>query len=176
MTNGLCTLAAVAALVALPLAAHAADESEIDAFSVARGHGSLLPIAADAVHFVGAVQGGFYVQGEEGPLRAGQLACTISLEVNTERRAQGGQGHCTMTADEGGSVFGEWQCQGHFLTGCSGPFRITGGTDRFKGATGEGPVTFRSAVGRLAMSPRDPSGRVELEGIVFWQKLKFRTP
>ena len=176
MRKGSRALAAAAALLLGTSGAWAAEEAEVELFSVAKGHGAVMPVAQNAVQFVGTVQGGLYLQGEEGPLHAGALVCSLTLRIDIEDREQQGSGHCTMTSKDGGTVFGEYQCAGHFLTGCSGPFKVTGGAERFKGATGEGPITLRSAVGTIAASPRDTSSRLELEGIVFWRKLKLRTP
>jgi hypothetical protein len=176
MRVGRLALAALAAAFLGQAGASAAEEAEVELFSVVKGHGAVLPIAENAVQFVGTVQGSLYLQGEEGPVHAGSLVCSVSLKIDVQDREQQGIGNCTMTSKDGGAVFGEWQCTGHFLTGCSGPFKVTGGADRFKGASGEGPITMRSAVGTIAASPRDASSRLELEGIVFWRKLKLRTP
>jgi hypothetical protein len=176
MRIGSKALVAIAALLLGQAGASAAEDVEVELFSVAKGHGAVIPIAENAVQFVGTVQGGLYLQGDDGPLHAGNLVCSVSLKINVEDREQHGTGNCTMTSKDGGAVFGEWQCSGHFLTGCSGPFKVTGGAERFKGATGEGPITLRSAVGTIAASPREASSRLELEGIVFWRKLTLRTP
>jgi hypothetical protein len=151
------------------------EETEITAFSVVRGKGTGFKIAEKLGTFVGTLEGPFYVDGGEGPVKAGNLVCSAALEIKTEDRAYKGSGRCLIAGEEGGEVYGQWTCEGHFLVGCSGMFTLTGGTNRFAGITGGGPMTMRSSVGKLGAGTA-VSQNVEVEGIVFWRELKYKLP
>ena len=169
--------AAIGALLLLAGSpALAAEEAELDLFSVTRARGALIRTDENMSQFVGAAQGSVYVQTDEGPVRAGSVICSASIDIDTASRAQKGSGLCTFTSDEGGEVYGKWTCSGFFLIGCSGPFSISGASGRLKGAQGEGQINFRSAIATLGGKPGEMAGAVEFEALVFWRNLKIRTP
>ena len=61
------------------------------------------------------------------------------------------------------------------MVGCDGEFTFTGGTDRFKGITGGGPITIRSGLQEFALT----GGNMVQEsagGIIIWEKLTFSIP
>ena len=151
------------------------EETEVNAFSVVRGKGIGFRIAEKASNYVGALEGLFFVEGSEGPVHAGTITCSANMEVQSEDRSQQGQGHCVITGEEGGQVFAEWNCKGYFMVGCSGTFTLTGGTERFAGITGGGPVTMRTTLGKFKERTEASQG-VEVEGIIFWRDLKYKLP
>src|SRR5262245_40389952 len=92
----------------LPGAQAQSEETEINAFSVVRGKGAGFKIGEKARTYVGTLEGLLFVESSEGPVHSGSLICSANMEVNLEDRSQQGQGHCLITAEEGGQVFGEW--------------------------------------------------------------------
>ena len=170
--------AALAALLvaAMPGATLAqSEENEVNAFSVVRGKGTGFRIADKLNTFVGTLEGMFFVEGSEGPVQAGTIICSAAIEMKTEDRSYTGSGRCLITGEEGGQVFAQYTCEGYFLIGCSGTFTLTGGTERFAGVTGGGPVTMRTSVGKLK-DKTEVSQSVEVEGIMFWRDLKYKLP
>ncbi len=168
-------LSALLVAAVLPPALAQSEENGINASSVVRGKGTGFRVAEKIGTFVGTLEGPFYVEGSEGPVRAGTLVCSAALEIKTEDRAHQGSGRCLIMAEEGGEVFGQYSCTGHFLVGCSGTFTITGGTGRFAGITGGGPMTARTSVGKFG-SGTSVTRDLEVEGIVFWRDLKYKLP
>ena len=154
----------------------AAEEAELDLFSVTQTRGGVIRTGEKTLQFVGASQGSVYAQTDEGPLRAGSVVCTATLEIDTESRAQKGSGACTFASEDGGEVYGKWTCAGFFLIGCSGPFELAGGSGRLKGVTGAGEITFRGAVSELVSGKAGMAGVVEFETLVFWRNLKLKLP
>lgn len=151
------------------------EEIEVNAFSVVHGKGTGFKVADKLSTFVGTLDGTFFIDGPEGPMRAGTIVCSAALDMKTEDRSYTGSGRCLITGEEGGEVFAQYTCEGYFLVGCSGAFTLTGGTERFAGITGGGPVTMRTSVGKLK-DKTDVSQGVEVEGIMFWRELKYKLP
>jgi hypothetical protein len=151
------------------------EETEINAFSVVRGKGVGLKSADKAVTFTGTLEGFFFVDGGEGPVKAGTLVCSAALDIKTEDRSHNGSGRCLITAEEGGEVFGQYICAGYFLVGCSGTFTLTGGSGRFAGITGSGPMTLRTGIAKL-ISGTTGSQSIETEGVLVWREFKYKLP
>lgn len=169
------TTAALLGVSMVPAAQAQSEEMEVEAFSVVRGKGAGFKIADKLGTFVGTLEGTLFVDGGEGPLKAGAMVCSASLEIRTEDRSYNGSGRCLMTGEDGSEVFGQWTCEGFFMVGCSGTYTITGGTNRFAGITGGSPMTMRTSVGKLG-GGTTVSQAVEVEGIVFWPELKYKLP
>jgi hypothetical protein len=167
-------LSMLAATLALPASAQS-EETAVSASAVVRGKGTGFRIGEKLGTYVGVLEGPLYVEGSEGPVRAGMLVCSATMEIKAEDRSHSGTGRCLLTSDEGGEVFGQFTCTGFFLVGCSGPFTLTGGTGRFAGITGGGPMTMRTSVGKLGGGTATTQN-VEVEGIVFWRELKYKLP
>ncbi|TXL70550.1 hypothetical protein FHP25_34000 [Vineibacter terrae] len=178
MISRFVTRSVLSALVAMSFLAPSLAQSEeagINAFSVVRAKGATLRIGEKLGTFVGTLEGPLYIDGSEGPMRAGTIACSAALEIRTEDRAHQGSGHCLITAEDGGEIYGRYTCSGYFLVGCSGRFVITGGSGRLAGMSGEGPMTVRTSIGKLGAGTAATQG-VEAEGIVFWRDLKYKLP
>lgn len=169
----LCALAlSVAAMAVIPASQAQSEETEIRAFAAVRGKGTGMKIADNMAMFVGTVEGALFVDGGEGPLKAGTIVCSASVELKTVDRSENGSGRCLISA-EGGEVFAQYSCSGYFLVGCSGGFTLTGGTGRFAGISGGGTMIMRTSVGTLGGGTPVSQG-IEVEGIVFWRDFKYR--
>lgn len=169
----LCVLALpVAAMAVIPASLAQSEEVELRAFATVRGKGTGLRIADKMAMFVGTLEGPLFVDAGEGPLKAGTIVCSASVELKTEDRSQNGSGRCLITAEDG-EVFAQYSCSGYFLVGCSGTFTLTGGTGRFARISGGGSMVMRTSVGKLGGGTPVSQG-VEVEGIVFWRDFKYR--
>jgi hypothetical protein len=153
-------------------AASPSDKNIINAFTVWTGTGSMQQTAADHVSFQGTIGGHLYIDTDQGPVHAGIVSCPVTLEINVTDKSQQGEGKCTITADDGAQVFGQLKCAGFFLIGCSGDFKLTGGTGRFDGIAGSGPVVIRSNA-RLLIEKANGTADAKAEGIMFWRRLHY---
>jgi hypothetical protein len=178
-TMGKILVTALAAfwLVARSAAAQdaAAPEAEpsLKAFSAWNAQGQIFQSGESRVTFVGSFSGIVYVEQDQGPVAAGFMACPTVLDVNTRDGKERGEGRCTFTAKDGAQLFADFSCRGVRMIGCTGDFTFTGGTERFKGITGGGPVTIRSSVDELkAGSGSAVDGAAA--GIIFWPKLTYK--
>lgn len=153
----------------------AEEEATVEAFSAWQGRGQIFPTGSHQATFVGAFSGMIYVETEQGPLDAGFMVCPAMFEIDLENGTQTGNGRCTISAKDGGRVFAEWTCSGVHLVGCNGDFKLTGGTDRFEGITGGGPMVVRSGLRDIAAMPGNTI-QESAAGIAIWRQLHYRIP
>jgi hypothetical protein len=166
---------ALALGLALSWPAAAGEEGAIKAFASWQGRGRLFETGPKEATFVGSLAGTMYVETEKGPLASGALVCPAMVRINLEDGSQMGTGRCTITAKDGARVYAEVSCTGVHLIGCDGDFKLTGGTGRFEGVTGGGPLTLRSDFRELAASS-DGSLMQEAAGIIYWRELQYKIP
>lgn len=156
-------------------AAIAETEDTIKAFAAWQGRGQIFETGVNQATFVGSFTGMMFVETEKGPLDAGFMICPAVVDVDLNDGTQQAKGRCTITAKDGSRAFGEVSCRGVHLVGCDGEFTFTGGTDRFEGITGGGPITIRSGLQEIAAG----AGNIVQEsagGIIVWPKLTYKLP
>ena len=169
---------AVATIMSVGLAAavHAAEETTIEAFATWRGQGTLVPMGPNPAVLVATLEGVVYIQTDQGPLRSGTIICPAIADVSLDDGAQTARGRCAWTANDGDRVFAEWTCEGRHMIGCKGDFTLTGGTGRFEGVTGGGPMVLRSEIGTIAADASGQAIERSTTGILFWPALKYTIP
>lgn len=167
----------VALLAALVAAAPAAAQDEpqtFNAFAVVLANGSIVRAAEKQVVLVGTLAGPFFVETDEGPIHSGRVACAASVKVDQASHRLTGSGACTFTATDGATAWGEWDCQGYELLGCRGAFKLTGGTARLDGATGEGTMIWRPSAAEFKKQ-LDGTVLENATGLLSWRDFKLKT-
>ena len=101
------------------------------------------------------------------------MVCPGMMDVNIGDGSQTGNGRCVITDNEGAKVFARWSCKGYHMVGCKGDIELTGGTMRFKGVTGGGPMVFRSTAMEIVATVGEDSAVETAIGIAFWKGLKY---
>jgi hypothetical protein len=172
-----CGLALGALLaVGLTIAPAAAETQQtVKAFAAWQGRGQIYETGPTRATFVGSFSGMVFVETEKGPLDAGFMICPAILDVDLTSGKQEARGRCTITAKDGARAYGEMACNGVHLVGCDGDFSFTGGTERFAGITGGGPVSIRSGLQEFALG----AGNIVQEsaaGILIWKELTYKLP
>jgi hypothetical protein len=71
------------------------------------------------------------------------------------------------------AIYADISCKGVHMVGCNGDFTFTGGTDRFAGLTGGGPITIRSGVQDFAVGGGN-TVQESAGGIIIWPKLTYK--
>ena len=155
--------------------AAAGEDATIKAFSAWQGQGHVFQTGEKQATFVGAFVGTVYVETDQGPVASGHMVCPATVTISLDDNSQNGTGHCTITADDGATVYADVTCSGFHLVGCNGDFKLTGGTGRFAGITGGGPVIIRSEFAKLAAAPQN-TAQEEATGIVYWKELHYTIP
>jgi len=149
------------------------QEPSLKAFSAWNAQGQIFQSGESRVTFVGSFSGIVYVEQDQGPVAAGFMACPTVIDVNTRDGKERGEGRCTFTAKDGAQLFADFTCRGVRMVGCHGDFTFTGGTERFKGISGGGPVTIRSSVDEMKPGTGGAINGVAA-GIIFWPKLSYK--
>jgi hypothetical protein len=153
--------------------APADTEQTVKAFAAWQGRGQIFETGPTRATFVGSFTGMLFVETDKGPLDAGFMVCPAIVDVDLTSGNQEARGRCTITAKDGARAYAEVSCKGVHLVGCDGDFTFTGGTDRFTGISGGGPVTIRSGIQEFAAG----AGNIVQEsagGIMFWPKLTYK--
>jgi hypothetical protein len=163
----LCSLAFACA------AARAEDEQSIKAFAAWQGRGQIFETGPNRQTFVGSFTGMIFVETDKGPLDAGYMVCPAFLDVNVIDGTQEGKGRCTISAKDGSRAYADISCKGVHMVGCDGQFTFTGGTDRFEGLTGGGPIIIRSGLQDAAMGGGN-TVQESAGGIIIWPKLTYK--
>ena len=166
-------LAIASAMAPVATPAHAQEEGTLKAFAAWQGRGQIFETGPDRATFVGSFSGMVFVETEKGPLDAGYMICPAFLDVNVKDGSQEGKGRCTISAKDGSRAYAELSCKGVHLVGCDGEFKFTGGTDRFEGLTGGGPITIRSGIQDFAVAGGN-TVQESAGGIIIWPKLTYK--
>ena len=174
MKRALATVVAVALSGSAVVApAWAQDEPQaFNAFAVVSANGTIVRAAEKQVMVVATLAGPFFIESDEGPIHAGRVTCAASTRIDQATRKQTGNGACTFTAVDGATAWGDWTCEGYELLGCRGTFKLTGGTARLEGASGEGALLWRPSAHDLKKQ-LDGSVLDQATGILVWRDFKL---
>ena len=153
--------------------ANAQEEGTLKAFAAWQGRGQIFETGPDRATFVGSFSGMIFVETAKGPLDAGYMICPAILDVNIKDGTQEGKGRCTISAKDGSRAYAELSCTGVHMVGCDGEFTFTGGTERFAGLTGGGPITIRSGIQDVALGAGN-TVQESAGGIIIWPKLTYK--
>ena len=163
---------------ALVLAASSAafaqdDVQNFNAFAAVTANGTLVRSGATQLVVAATLAGPFFIETDEGPQQAGRVNCALSSKVDQSSRKTSASGGCTVTAIDGGTAWGEFDCAGYELVGCRGAFKLTGGTGRFEGASGESTLIWRPTAHDLKPQ-QDGTTLDNATGIVLWRDFKLK--
>jgi hypothetical protein len=174
MTQSMARFLGAVAILLLPIGASAGEEQTITAFVPWVGQGATFQTGAKDLTFIGSLVGPVYVESDKGPIPPGRMTCPAMIKDN-ENAEQQATGNCVVKGKDGALLFAEISCKGVFLVGCDGEFKITGGTDRFAGVTGGGPVLVRSDSRTIAVTS-DAIGQDQGAGILYLRGLHYTLP
>ena len=153
-----------------------AEEGTVEAFSSWQARGQIYPTGPAEVTFVGALSGVIYVKGDDASMDVGLMSCPATLVINTVDGSQSGQGKCVIMTQDGERIYAEFTCEGVYLAGCDGYFKLTGGTGDKTNISGGGPIQFRNAFSNLVAST--PGAIIEQSsvGLAVWPALTYKLP
>jgi hypothetical protein len=166
---------ALATAVIAPRAALAGETMTFNAFSVWKASAQAFQTHAEAGTVIGVLRGPLYVETKEGPTRTGSIACPITIELSLENARQEARGRCTITTGDNALAFGYFECSGFHLVGCSGEFKLEGGTGRLRGVMGGGPMTLRGDEWAMKSGNTGEYDQVAT-GIAFWRDFSITIP
>ena len=152
-----------------------AEEGTVEAFSSWEARGQFYPTGPTEATFVGALYGVLYVEGGDGSTDAGLITCPGTVTINTEDSSQVGRGKCVVVTPDGDRIFGHFVCEGAYLEGCNGDFKLTGGTGSNEGISGGGPVKLKMALAQLTSLPGSMVEQSAV-GLAVWPELTYKLP
>lgn len=166
-------LALAVSVSAVAVGANAQDgQTSFNAFAVVKADGSTLKSAEKQATIVATLSGVFFIETDEGPVPAGRITCSGTVKVDLDSTHQTGSGACTSTADDGATTFGEWECAGFNMIGCRGTYKLTGGTARLAGVTGQATLIWRPT-SMVLDKQADGTVLQNATGILIWRDFKI---
>ncbi len=169
------TVFAWAALV-LSAPAMAAEEGAVQALAPWHGEGTIYMIGTNEALFLGNFSGIVYAQGRKGALDAAAIVCPGTTHVNLTDKSMAGEGRCIITTQDKQKIYAEWKCSGAFGVGCTGRFRLTGGTGKFVDITGESDFLIRSGLWEIETAYGSDVASHSSAGLAQWPELRYRIP
>lgn len=152
----------------------AQDEVQsFNAFAVVVANGTIVRAGEKQLVVAATMAGPMFVETDEGPQQAGRVGCALSSKIDQSNRKTSATGACTFTANDGATAWGEWDCAGYELVGCRGTFKLTGGTGRFEGASGESTLLWRPTAHEFKKQ-LDGMTLDNATGIVQWRDFKLK--
>lgn len=149
------------------------DAVTFNGFAVVQGNGSAARTGEKSAMMVVRLEGPFFIESDDGPVQGGRVVCLGSAKVDLATTSQSASGACTFNASDGATAWGEWECTGLNLVGCRGLFKLTGGTARFAGMTGEAKLIWRPTYSELK-NLLDGATAAQTTGILSWRDFKVK--
>ncbi|MEI7873592.1 MAG: hypothetical protein WCK95_15795 [Alphaproteobacteria bacterium] len=173
MIRGALALVSSLAVFAGVVPAMAQDEAQtFNAFATVVGNGTVVRAAEKQSMVVGTLVGPFFIETDEGPQQAGLVTCAVSARADQATLRLTASSACSFTANDGATAWGEWECAGYQLVGCRGTFKLTGGTQRLAGATGESTLIWRPTAHEFK-AQLDGTSMDKVTGILLWRDFKL---
>ena len=173
---GLAASAAAALfLLAASSTSNAGQEHTIRAFAAWESQGQMTRTGPNQAMFTGMLSGEFYIDGDQGPMDAGEMTCPIAIYAKLDDNTQRAFGQCVLLDPKGNRLYIDVACAGTALVGCDGQSTVTGGTGELEHATGGGKFVVRSSAHAFLLradAALNESGR----GLIYWPQLQFKTP
>lgn len=153
----------------------AAEEKTVSVIIPWTGEGHVYQIGLGQFQFQGHLDGIAYAESASGDLDEGLVSCPVIQTIRADGGEASGRGHCSIIMSGEDSVFAEFTCAGK-VGGCSGEFRLTGGTGRFKGISGSSKLIIRSPLHEMALNMSNGSIVRAGAGLARLPALKFTLP
>lgn len=104
--------------------------------------GKVYPMGQGHIYWVGEFTGTFFNEkGAGSPLDRAGVKCPAWQDLNFADKKGMAAGMCIMNDANGDQVYLKWQCEGPAGGQCKGPFEYTGGSGKYKGASGASSFT-----------------------------------
>jgi hypothetical protein len=166
----------LAATLALCSGFAGADEVKSSLLLPWEADGKVYEVAPKTLMFVGEVKGTLYAESGQGPLDGASMVCPMLYEIDVEGGIARGEGRCAIVPKGGaGVVYAVYSCQGD-IGSCAGRLDLSGGTGRFAGVNGSGPMSSRTGAVESAVKV-GPGGDISrAEGLMTLRGFSYHMP
>ena len=157
-----------------------AAESTVKILAPWQGHGQVFKIAPDKMKIVGSFDGIMYIDNGKGELDAAVFTCPGTEYINLAAKTATIQSDCVITkpTEKGQKVkvaYATLKADGQ-PGAFDGNFQIVGGEGAWKGISGGGKVTIRTAIGDMAVNKKTGEVISAAAGLAVWPALKVKMP
>ncbi len=136
------------------------------------GSGRVIQIGTNVAEFLGALKGIMYVETSEGQLNEAFIECTAKQTLDEGDSGTSISGNCGIVISGEDNVYATYQCVGQ-QGACSGRFTLTDGTGKFKGISGQSPMTLRSPLRHLAHGLQGQETITVSHGVIILSDLSY---
>ncbi len=175
LVSGIVTMILLIVVTSMTSGYGYAEEDTVKAMSPWKGLGFAFPVGPDQVYMVAVYSGVMLVDDGKGPIHAASIVCPGTVDADLKKGTKTGYAKCVITGEEGNRVFAEFNCTGD-VEDCRGLFKITGGTGKFAGITGEGEMISKIQAREITMVSGVETAQQIGEGVAVWPKLTYRIP
>lgn len=156
--------------------ATAAEEGTVSILAPWISGGELFRVGPQRVLFLGVAEGIMYVEEKKtSSLNTATFTCPGTQELNLKKGTTEGSGYCIFTGAGGDTVFAKWTCAG-MPGGCEGKLTLNGGTGRFAGITGSGPMVVRTELVEVVADLETAEVVRGAAGLASWPAVKYKIP
>jgi hypothetical protein len=167
------TFVILCGLLTFPLFVQA-EEGTVKVLAPWKAKGQVYKVGPKQTQFVGEFGGIMYVETGEGTLDTAIFVCPAVQDVDHAKKKTQASGRCHIVAPQG-NIYAQFKCSG-VPGACNGKFKLTGGTDRFKGISGAGEMRVRSALSSFMSDVTSGQVVQSAEGLATWPALKYKIP
>ncbi len=152
-----------------------AGESTLKILAPWQGHGEVFKVAPNKVKVVGSFDGIMYIDNGKGELDAAVFMCPGTEYIDLDSKKASIQADCIISKGEKKVAYATLNANGQ-VGAFQGDFKIIGGEGNWKGISGGGKVTIRTALGDMAVNKKTGEIINKAAGLAVWPALKVRLP
>jgi hypothetical protein len=149
-----------------------AEEGTAKILAPWEANGQLFQVAVDKLQFIGTFEGIMYIEHGGGLLDTALFTCPSTQLIHVLSNTLEGHGFCTIESPTGDDVYAEFTCNGE-PGSCTGTFKLTGGTGRLAGITGESAMIVRTALSGTAINESTGGTVSAAKGLAIWPEMRF---
>ncbi len=140
-----------------------------------QGKGQVFKIAPNKVKVVGSFDGIMYIDQGRGELDAAVFMCPGTEYINLDTKRATIEADCMISKGKNKVAYARLTAKGE-LGALDGDFVIVGGERQWKGMSGKGKVTIRTALGTTALNKKTGELINSAAGLAVWPALKISKP
>ncbi len=140
-----------------------------------QGKGQVFKVAPNKVKVVGAFDGIMYIDQGKGELDAAVFMCPGTEYINLDTKQATINADCMISKGKNRVAYAKLTAKGK-MGALDGDFVIVGGEKKWRGMSGKGKVTIRTALGATALNKKTGELINSAAGLAVWPALKVNLP
>ncbi|RUM90280.1 MAG: hypothetical protein DSZ23_02035 [Thermodesulfatator sp.] len=158
----------------------AAGQSTLKILAPWQGHGQVFKVAPNKVKVVGSFDGIMYIDNGKGDLDAAVFMCPGTEYINLDTKETRIEADCIITKateknEKEKIAYATLTAKGT-VGSFDGDFKINGGEGAWKGISGGGKVSIRTALGDIAVNKKTGEIINKAAGLAVWPALNVTLP